>query len=162
MLIACKFHRPNAPVTIDDRTYFFRPINPADPQSEHVCEVADKAHAQRFMGIPEGYLIAEGELPVAQRPDATKPVPALVTVEPTTTKEPAGPVVVPEAEAADAETVEQATALLEHNWQKILPMVKAGDIPTAVLTEALRLEQAKDADDVRSSVVKALTHALAV
>lgn len=162
MLIACKFHRPNSPVTIDDKTYYFRPINLADPQSEHVCEVADKAHAQRFMGIPEGYHIAEGELPVAARP-AAKPVPAVITVEPSATKEPAGDAPTPKEGLTDIddETAEHAQALIANGWQKVLSLVKSSDFPKPMLKEALRLEQAKPADDIRNSVVKSLQQALA-
>lgn len=35
--------------------YKFKPINPEDNNSPHVCNVANSEHAQRFLGIPESY-----------------------------------------------------------------------------------------------------------
>lgn len=38
-----------------DREYHFTPIDPDNPQSPHVAEVAEKAHISRFLSIVEGY-----------------------------------------------------------------------------------------------------------
>lgn len=70
MLIASRFQRPNAPVELPNKDgtiarYFFRPIDPASPASEHVAEVADPAHIQRLLGIPEGYYISEHATAIA-------------------------------------------------------------------------------------------------
>ena len=35
--------------------YKFQPIDSEDPDSPHVCNVADEAHYQRFVNIPESY-----------------------------------------------------------------------------------------------------------
>lgn len=35
--------------------YFFQPIDSTDPDSPHVCNVADESHYQRFVNIPESY-----------------------------------------------------------------------------------------------------------
>lgn len=64
MLIATYFKRPKAPVnmpktgggTVD---YFFTPVDPTNPESEHVADVTDPGHIQRFLQIPEGYYVAE-------------------------------------------------------------------------------------------------------
>jgi hypothetical protein len=70
MLIACRFHRPNAPVVLPNpdgttTTYFFRPIAPNSPESEHVAEVEPAHHVERLLAIPEGYYIAEANAALA-------------------------------------------------------------------------------------------------
>lgn len=64
MLIASRFQRPTAPVELPNAngtttTYFFKPIDPSVPNSEHVAEVSDPKHIQRLLGIPEGYYVSE-------------------------------------------------------------------------------------------------------
>lgn len=54
MLIRSKIHRPNAPITIEQSTYFFRPVD-GTANGPHICEVSNEAHAQRFLSITEGY-----------------------------------------------------------------------------------------------------------
>ncbi|MDR1076362.1 MAG: hypothetical protein LBL59_08740 [Xanthomonadaceae bacterium] len=71
MLIATKFKRPGAPVTIGDTTYFFKPRDPANAQSEHVAEVTDTKHVQRLLSISEGYYLPED---TAEQLTAAKPV----------------------------------------------------------------------------------------
>lgn len=194
MLIASKFKRPNAPIDIEGTQYFFRPIDPANTDSPHVCEVANLQHVQRFLGITEGYYIYDSASggapagpagPAAQRPVPTPPTPPATPGQP----EPAGNGVIegdgpapatpkpsvtastPEPTTAtddaasgdDAEEIAgQAAKVIEGHWQKVLSLVKGGDIPRAVLQEALRQEQAKAGEDEpRPSVVKALQAALA-
>lgn len=84
MLIGCRFHRPKAPVELANGTYFFTPIDPSNPESEHVCEVTNLEDAQRLLGIPEGYYIsAAAPIPTTARPVAQQP--AAPTGEPTST-----------------------------------------------------------------------------
>lgn len=54
MLIRSKIHRPNAPITLDRETYFFRPVD-GTPDGPHVCEVSDPTHVARLLSITEGY-----------------------------------------------------------------------------------------------------------
>lgn len=54
MLIRSKIHRPNAPITLDQSTYFFRPVD-GTANGPHVCEVSNDAHARRLLSITEGY-----------------------------------------------------------------------------------------------------------
>lgn len=54
MLIRSKIHRPNAPITLDRETYFFRPVD-GTPDGPHVCEVSDPTHVACLLSITEGY-----------------------------------------------------------------------------------------------------------
>lgn len=78
MLIASKFARPDAPIELGDRTYFFRPGNPNARPDEHVCEVTDNTHIQRLLSIQEGYYIPEPVTPpqAAVRPQVPATDPA--------------------------------------------------------------------------------------
>ncbi len=76
MLIGSRFKRPKAPIELPGKTYFFVPIDPSNPDSEHVAEVTDEEHIQRFMQIPEGYYISKAQaLPTASKPAAATPAP---------------------------------------------------------------------------------------
>ena len=66
MLIECLIRRPDGTrVQLDDKHYHFKPVNvEVDPR--HLAEVLNKAHAERFLSISEGYRYAgEGEAPTA-------------------------------------------------------------------------------------------------
>lgn len=85
MLIRSKIHRPNAPITLDQSTYFFRPVD-GTANGPHVCEVSNEAHAARLLSIKEGYEAFEvPELariaPVAPLTVAP-PVPPQLTTDP--------------------------------------------------------------------------------
>lgn len=174
MLIASRFKRPTAPVSLQSKDgslkhYFFRPIDPASPDSEHVAEVAEAEHIQRLLQIPEGYYIAESnavlDAATAVASKATRPIAAAVPVKPeVATQEPAtqAPVAVEQAgsEAAtdeDADTSAAAKALIElklSDIKKALPST-----PRAVLRAALAMESGKGNDE-RVTVVKHLKAAL--
>lgn len=191
MLIASKFARPDAPIELGDRTYFFRPGHPNARPDEHVCEVTDNTHIQRLLSIQEGYYIPEPVTPPppAARPQApaapaatapptvdpvAPPAPAAATTDPIaptggegtgteTAKDGSGAGEGNDAPELDADEVAAAAAkLLDLSWQKVLQQVKLGGIPKPVLEEALKREQARSGDDEpRATVVKALTAALA-
>lgn len=78
MLILSKIRRKHGTtIVMDNRTYQFRPVDPGGP---HICEVASPAHAQRFLGIPEGFAIfTENE----DHADAHAPATAVAPLEPT-------------------------------------------------------------------------------
>lgn len=42
-------------VTLGDKTYHFRPIDPEDAASPHIASVSDKTHIARLLSIPEGF-----------------------------------------------------------------------------------------------------------
>ena len=42
-------------VVLDRTRYLFRPLDPADAQSPHVCDVHDEDHIATFLRISEGY-----------------------------------------------------------------------------------------------------------
>lgn len=74
MLIECKLKRPGgSKIDIDGAVYHFKPKTdgPGDP---HVCDVTDKLHAQRFLGIAEAYCLP-GDAP------APKHEPVISTIE---------------------------------------------------------------------------------
>lgn len=176
MLIACKFKRPNAPVEIDDATYYFRPIDPANADSEHVAEVSNNAHIQRLMGIPEAYYIAQAQaLPTAPKPtlvavDTITGTPAVdgadqginsaapvVDQPPADGQAPQGSNdVVPLPE----ELQEQARNLNELSWQGLQAQLKQGGIAPAVIKAALDIEKAKPEADQRATTLKLLGKAL--
>lgn len=66
MLIESLNKRPKAPITFDANdqwpkgTYYFTPVDPADPTSAHVAEVEDPAHIGRLLSIVEGYRVYQG------------------------------------------------------------------------------------------------------
>ena len=58
-LIGCPFKRPKAPVELlnPPETYFFVPIDPNNPNSEHVAEVKPREHVTRLLQI--GYYLSD-------------------------------------------------------------------------------------------------------
>lgn len=46
-------------VELEGSTYHFHPANDPAGQGRHICFVDNKAHAQRFMQIPEAYALAD-------------------------------------------------------------------------------------------------------
>lgn len=56
MLIESKIRRSGGSlVTLGETNYRFKPADPADPDSPHVCEVTDPAHIQTLLNIPHGF-----------------------------------------------------------------------------------------------------------
>lgn len=52
MLIRCKqVRKGGTEILMGDMTYQFTPNNDGD----HVCDVVDDAHIERFLAIPEGF-----------------------------------------------------------------------------------------------------------
>lgn len=99
MLIASHFKRPNAPVNLPNsdgtsKDYFFRPIDPNSPESEHVAEVTDSGHIQKLLAIAEGYYIADANAII----DSAKAA-ALLTERPSVVQ-PAVPVPDPASQVA--------------------------------------------------------------
>lgn len=173
MLLGTYFRRPNAPIELGDKKYFFKPRNPNDPESEHVCEVTDKGHLQRLLAIAEGYYIADDQPPTAP---AARPQAAPVATLDTSTGQVSGDAsVAGNAGAAatagdgadqtgggreeETDTSEAARNLLDLHWQKLRAEVAKGGIPKAVLREAQALETARG-EDARSTVLKALEQAI--
>lgn len=66
MLIECLIRRPDGTrVQLDDKHYHFKAVN-AEIDPRHLAEVLNKAHAERFLAISEGYRYAgDGEAPNA-------------------------------------------------------------------------------------------------
>jgi hypothetical protein len=164
MLLASRFNRPKAPIEIGDKVYYFTPLDPTNPNSEHVCEVADKSHIAKLLAIPEGYYIPEDDEPVttpAARPKAaaTAPVAPPPPVDP-----PAAPVTPPsgaiEHHDLPEEIQEAARNLNALSWQALQAQVKKEGIPPQVLREALRIEQEKPEADRRGTTIKILTAAI--
>lgn len=59
MLIECTIKRVNGTkITMGTNNYHFKPTDPADEDSPHVCEVEDSAHAKRLLSIKEAYRAA--------------------------------------------------------------------------------------------------------
>lgn len=179
MLIATYFKRPNAPVNLpnaDGTTtdYFFRPVHPGNPQSEHVAEVTDPAHIQRLLAITEGYYPANAEAaleaaaksatavsvalskPVAPSPQAAAPAPATPPPDAPPPDAPPPPAAAPGADkpALDDGVV---AALLALSPSKFKAELEGAD--RAVLARALEIETAKGPDE-RATYTKALRAAI--
>lgn len=190
MLIACKFKRPNAPVELPTKdgkttTYFFRPIDPKVPESEHVADVTDPDHIARLLAIPEGYHVAQSEalLQAAEQGAqvAGKPKPRVSDAPPGQPEQSAGAGDQAQPEAAAqagdaapsgegdsgapggtpqdaAEKNEEAMALLALSPREFKKAV-GGQVDRAVLETALTIESGKGADE-RATYTKALKAAL--
>lgn len=172
MLIACRFKRPNAPVDLGDKVYFFKPVDPANTDSEHVAVVEDNNHIQRLLQIPEAYYIAVTELP----PTVAKPVAPASASTSVQTDAGAGTASAPPAKDSVGETTgegegssqnlppkelqEQGEALNGLSWQALQAQLKKGGIAKAVIKVALDLELAKPEADQRGTTLKFLTAAL--
>ncbi|MGH8073641.1 MAG: hypothetical protein ACREO4_06160 [Lysobacter sp.] len=164
MLIATRFKRPKAPITIDGETYHFLPRDPSNPESEHVCEVANKAHVGRLLGIPEGYYLPDDD------PAPATPAPRPVAQVPSSETTPAGddstpPPPVPPTDAVaiaplDDDQREAAENINGLSWQKLKAEIGKGGIPALVLHEALRIEEAKPEEDQRATTIKILKQAI--
>lgn len=162
MLIASRFKRPHAPVTLGDETYFFKPIDPANPDSEHVAEVENEDHIGRLLSITEGYYIAKGApvaVPIAARPAAQA---VAVQAAPVTQAQQADASANAEeksdSEPANSLTEEQAEAAQKLNALGVRQLRDALEqgAERAVIEEALRIELAKDENDQRASTIKLL------
>jgi hypothetical protein len=174
MLIASRFKRPTAPVNLSKEgggstDYFFKPIDPNSPDSEHVADVTNTEHISRLLAIPEGYYIAEAEAitrSVASaaaagtlRPVAVAAAAAPVAVVATAAAPPVvAPVAVetesPAIPVASEEVVATAAALI--SLQSLKAFKEAiGKVSDAVLQAALDQESAKG-DDERATYTKAL------
>lgn len=180
MLIASKHKRPKAPVTLDSKVYFFTPIDPADPDSEHVADVQDTAHIQKFLCVPEGYHIAEAQgLPAIPSRPVAAPVATTATVATTptvpapgsSTSTPSGagvPVVTDPTNTGDGtdtgagqptpEQTEAAQALISMSWQKLKTVAEGTAAPVLALAQSI--EKAKPEIEQRETVLKVLAKAL--
>lgn len=167
MLIASRFKRPLAPIDFGEQVYFFKPVDPSNPDSAHVCDVKDNAHIGRLLGITEGYYVPEDHEVANAPPKASKPVALAPAAKPVATVEQPAPgqagTATPngvELSALPEEQAEAARNLSELSWQKLKAVLKEGGIAGAVIREALRIEQAKPEEDQRSTNIKVLSQAL--
>lgn len=176
MLIASKIHRPNAPIVLgqgaDQRTYYFRPYEPTNPNSEHVAEVANDDDIATLLAIREGYHIAQSGKAIAAKP-ASQPAPLAPVVTPSAPADTTAPPVTDSTgqdasittslaanvDITDPEIEKAALSLHELGANQFKAEVRKGGIPAAVLGAALRIEQAKAEDDQRETLIKVLREA---
>lgn len=163
MLIGCRFKRPKAPIELPGKTYFFVPIDPTNPDSEHVAEVEDNAHIQRLLSIPEGYYISEAQvIPTAARPTAQQPVDPASTGTQDDDSTNTAPVGSNETLALPPELEEAAKNLNGLTWQALQAQLKKGGLDKAVVQRALDIELAKPDEDQRGTTVKLLKAELGI
>jgi hypothetical protein len=75
LLLECLLKRPGGThVDLGGQNYHFSPNSDPEGLGRHVCEVEDTKHAQRLLGIPEGYQILE--LTGKPAPKVSAPAPA--------------------------------------------------------------------------------------
>lgn len=176
MLIASKIHRPTAPIVLGNdtataRTYFFVPIDPQNPHSEHVCEVTDDDDIATLLAIKEGYCLAKSR-PVPARPVIPPaPPPPGPETTPDTLPETVLPVTVVGEGAPDgtdsnettddAEAKEAAMKLHGLSGNALKAEIKKGGLPALVLQATLDIELAKPEDDQRETIIKLLQEAIA-
>lgn len=132
MFIESLIKRPNAPINLGGRDYFFRPLD-NNPQSPHVCEVTEIAHAQRLLSITEGYRAYE--LPTVQRAQA-----------------PEAPQLPPPTGALTDEQRERVSALLGSSVTDLRAAVPSIE-DLAVLTAMLDTESARTSPPPRTTVL---------
>lgn len=187
LLIGTYFKRPKAPIQLPNgdgtfTTYFFQPVDPANPDSEHVAIVMNAQHQQRLLAIAEGYYISEAQLAVdvakaaaasMSRPQAMTapfptPAPAATTADtPPPAPEPAPePNTAPPAETGgdsqsdSAPATTDTTAADELLALSLAAFKKAvAEAPQAVLRAALDIETARGVDE-RPTFTKALRAAI--
>lgn len=166
LLIGTYFKRPNAPVELsnDDgsiATYFFRPVDPANPDSEHVALVSDRKHQQRLLQITEGYYISEAQLAVdvakaaaskTQRPSVSAPQQPLPVPTPPASDETSPP---PSTSAGTASPVAPEASDVDKAAAELLGLPLAAfkqaiaDEKTAqaILQKALEVESARGSEE---------------
>lgn len=184
MLIASKFQRPRAPVELPNADgtftkYYFTPFDPGNPASEHVCDITDKAHIGRLLGITEGYYISDAQS-IAAVVAPVKPDPNQAKIDAVNAL---GDLALANA-AALAKAPETVAALVTSSMEAVnIPQVLSGNSqeraerlvgitklsefknsigeqPRDVLEAALQIEKARSDDDERPTFIKALTNAL--
>lgn len=157
MLIATTFRRPNAPIDLGERVYYFKPADPANPNSEHVAEVHDDdltalLKIENGDGTPAYYIPkAKGTAPVSKPKPAEAPPPAAPQTGDGTPGQVSGD---------DAEIESAAAALINAHHKTFKAEVSKGGIPKPVLARALEIELAKPADDQRETILKQLREAI--
>lgn len=163
LLIGTHFKRPKAPISFPngagkpDTTYYFKPRDPNDENSEHVCLVENAAHIQRLLSISEGYYIAEDQ---AADDSVARPAAAPVAAPKVTGGTEAQALAdVPHGTSTasgDAEVevdTEAVGKLLALPLKEFKEAIKTA--PSPLLREALATEKAKGEDE-RPTYVKAL------
>jgi hypothetical protein len=180
MLIGSRFKRPKAPIELPPNTYHFLPIDPANPDSEHVCEVTNEDHIQRLLSITEGYYISKAQA----LPTTSKPAPAAPPANPpaaTASNTPPADDKSGNAATGDAATsnngtdasdtvasglpvdMEEAAKNLNGlSWQKLKAELGKGGIEVAVVKRALEIELAQPDVDQRVTTIKILKQHLGV
>jgi hypothetical protein len=169
MKIASKFDRPDAPIELNGRTYYFR-RDPSDPNGPPTAEVEDPADIQRLLSITEGYYIP-GDAPVASKPAPRKdpnaegpgappPPEGSTTTTTTTTSTTTSSADGGEGGGAPAEAQAQADEMLALSWQALQARISKGDFSRDAIELALKIEEAKPDDDQRASTIKQLKKGL--
>lgn len=161
MLIASKHKRPTAPITIDGKVYFFTPIDPSHSDSEHVADIQDAEHIQKFLCVPEGYYISEAKsLPVLPPRPIVKALKAssVASIGSDPTAPANASLGSSVAEQPTPEQTEAAQALISMSWQKLKTVAEGTD--ATVLALALSIERAKPEIEQRETVLKILAKAL--
>lgn len=141
MLIESLIKRPNAPINLGGRDYFFRPLD-NNPQSPHVCEVTEIAHCDRLLSITEGYRAYE--LPTVQRAPAPEAPPS----QP------------PATGALTDEQRERVSALLGSSVNDLRAAVPSIE-DLAVLTALLDTEAARTSPPPRTTVLTLVSDRIA-
>lgn len=162
MLIASRIQRPTAPIELKNGTYFFTPINPHDPSSEHVAEVTDPDDMARLLAIPEGYYLSRNqELKSVSKPTPKPPTePPAVPVAPVVP--PAGPTDPTTPSGLTEELEQAAVALNALSWQGLNAELKKEGIPEVVIQRALEIEGAKPDIDQRETTIRILKKKLGI
>jgi hypothetical protein len=178
MKIRSRFHRPNAPVSLPnngkpDTVYYFKPSDPTNPFSPHVCDVTNKTHAQRLLIIDYGnaYFIHDEDapadavpidLPAPPRPAATgelaKGTAADLKAEGDRQPEPTTGLPPVSGDTLEGKPLDVNELLAKpiKDFKAALKTVSKGEA-----TEALEIEKAKPDDAQRPTVIKALEERIA-
>lgn len=177
LYIASKIKRPKAPITLGNgpgkaaSIYYFKPVDPDNPHSEHVAFVANPAHIQRFLSITEGYHVSEADIPegnipkpeptvVAPPVSASIKPPEAVIPESVPPSDPLGTAGLPNLTGDTLEGPElPGDTLLALPLKEFKKAIVSADRES--LRAALATEKSKPAADERPTYVKALEERLA-
>lgn len=114
MLIECTIKRDKGTqVILGSTKYHFKPTDPADEDSPHICEVADAKHAERLLTIKEAYR-ASGKVDASVEKALKKKQAEDDELKKAQAKnDPATTGIIPVSEETQIELVEQVVSLME-------------------------------------------------
>lgn len=149
LLIECFLKRPGGTrVDLEGTVYHFTEANDPLGLGRQACEVSNTKHAQRFLGIAEGYRILELDVEAAQT--VTAPAPVIAAAAPPVTLAGPDPIAPPPVPVADVEPTgaevlalptEEELADMDLDALRLQAEKEIGRKPSSKAKEALLISQ---------------------